>query len=77
MEPPNPDAVTMDPQFRVGKSCSTFDTALHPRQWEFMKVASLRWLHGVRDQLIAPLGLVLAANPPWLLGAAAPPVVPW
>ena len=45
MEPPNPVAATMDLPSGAGKGGTPIDTALHGRQWPFMKGASRCWDH--------------------------------
>jgi hypothetical protein len=53
----------MDPLAEAGKGCSTFDTALYPRQWEFMKGASWRGLHGGGVGIAGAAGDVTGSMP--------------
>jgi hypothetical protein len=65
VEPPNPVATTMGPPAAASKGRSTFDTALHPRQWGFMEGAS--WLTpgcGGTSLQLGPSGNPPADPPP-------------
>ena len=85
MEPPNPVAATMLPPARAGNGRSGFDTALHGRQWPFMKglhgdgftSSSNRFPSGSSSQASVPNGSCRGGSPTLAPSARAALIQAW